>query len=232
MTSTIRRLLIALLFAAGAWLSRSESKLLARVADAREALATLSYADAKTDDAGATLSNYVPGRRRPLSDDLAVARATVAYWLGRYGDVATDTTDGTAGAEVLLAAANAAFREAQRNPGTGSAAVQKLDGVLQSYASALKSSPRHPDASYNYEYVARLRDQIARTAGRGAKPIAPPAEPAGGGDLPTGPTVHGRPGGPPPDAKMEELQMIAPMEYGDREAQPEATPGGRRERKG
>ena len=32
---------------------------------------------------------------------------------------------------------------------------------------------------------------------------------------------------PPPDAKMEELQTIAPMEYGDREAQPEATPGGK-----
>ncbi len=47
-----------------------------------------------------------------------------------------------------------------------------------------------------------------------------------------GATIHGAPGAPPPDAKMEELQMIAPMEYGDREAQPEATPGAKRERKG
>jgi hypothetical protein len=53
-----------------------------------------------------------------------------------------------------------------------------------------------------------------------------------GGDLPAGPTIHGGPGAPPPDAKMEELQTIAPMEYGDREAQPEATPGAKRERKG
>ena len=51
-------------------------------------------------------------------------------------------------------------------------------------------------------------------------------------DLPMGPTIHGRPGAPPPEAKMEDLQMLAPMEYGDREAQPEATPGGKRERKG
>ena len=56
--------------------------------------------------------------------------------------------------------------------------------------------------------------------------------PAPATDLPAGPTVHGSPGAPPPDAKMEDLQMIAPMEYGDREAQPEATPGGKRERKG
>ena len=58
------------------------------------------------------------------------------------------------------------------------------------------------------------------------------AGPVMGGDLPAGATIHGGPGAPPPDAKMEELQMIAPMEYGDREAQPEATPGAKRERKG
>ena len=32
--------------------------------------------------------------------------------------------------------------------------------------------------------------------------------------------------------KAEEMDVIAPMNYGDREAQPEATPGVRRERKG
>jgi hypothetical protein len=32
--------------------------------------------------------------------------------------------------------------------------------------------------------------------------------------------------------KAEEMEVIAPMNYGDREAQPEATPGGKRERKG
>ena len=53
-----------------------------------------------------------------------------------------------------------------------------------------------------------------------------------GGDLPAGPTIHGGPGAPPPDAKTEEFQTIMPMEYGDREAQPEATPGVKRQRKG
>ena len=78
-----------------------------------------------------------------------------------------------------------------------------------------------------------MRDQVARSQGKAARigPITP-ATPRRGGDLPLGATIHGAPGAPPPDAKMEELQMIAPMEYGDREAQPEATPGARRERKG
>ena len=119
-------------------------------------------------------------------------------------------------------------------PAPGPAAVQRLDGVLNAYASALKASPRNVEAAYNYEFVARYRDQVARSQGKGvqaARPLAPAAA-AMAGDLPAGPTIHGRPGAPPPDAKMEELQMLAPMEYGDREAQPEATPGGKRERKG
>jgi hypothetical protein len=110
--------------------------------------------------------------------------------------------------------------------------VQRLDGVLQAYASALKASPRDVEAAYNYEFVARLRDQVARAPQGKPLKTAPAPAPALAGDLPTGPTIHGRPGAPPPEAKMEDLQMLAPMEYGDREAQPEATPGGKRERKG
>jgi hypothetical protein len=150
----------------------------------------------------------------------------------RYSAVAADTTDGEADATILLATANAASREAQRDPAIGPAAVQRLDGVLQAYASALKASPSNSDAAYNYEYVARIRDAVARSPqGRIAK--SPAANgPVMGGDLPAGSTIHGGPGAPPPDAKMEELQTIMPMEYGDREAQPEPTPGAKRERKG
>jgi hypothetical protein len=108
--------------------------------------------------------------------------------------------------------------------------IQKLDGVLQAYASALKASARDLDAAYNYEYVARVRDQVARSPGKMKLTPAPAAAMAG--DLPAGATIHGKPGMPPPEAKMEDLEMLAPLEYGDREAQPEATPGAKRERKG
>jgi hypothetical protein len=230
MRATFIRLTIAIALAIAAWLSWSESKLTRQVGDAREQIATLQFVDVPAAlDVDATLSDYLPGSR-PLSDDVRVATATVSYWLGRYGSVTADTNDAEADAAVLLTVANAAFRQSQREPGTGSAAVQRLDGVLNAYASALKAAARHPDAAYNYEYVARVRDQAARSQGRGIKPA--PAVVASGGDLPAGPTIHGRPGAPPPEAKMEELQMLAPMEYGDREAQPEATPGGKRERKG
>ena len=213
MNTILVRLTIAMALAAGAYASWAEAGRAARAADASERIATLQFPE--------------------VADGVdAATTATVAYWLGQYGRVTADTASGESDAHVLRTAANAAFRAYEREPGAGPAAVQRLDGVLQAYASALKASARDVDAAYNYEYVARLRDAVARAKGKPSKgaPVAPPAIVAG--DLPAGPTIHGRPGAPPPDATMEELQMLAPMEYGDREAQPEATPGGKRERKG
>jgi hypothetical protein len=213
MRATFIRLVIAIALAVGAWFSWSEAQLAARMGDATQHIATLRYAEVdRALDAGAT--------------------ATVDYWLGQYGGITADTNNAEADAHVLRTVANAAFRSTERDPLAGPAAVQRLDGVLQAYASALKASPRDVEAAYNYEYVARLRDQVARAPqGKPLKPSPAPAA-AMAGDLPIGPTIHGRPGAPPPEAKMEDLQMLAPMEYGDREAQPEATPGGKRERKG
>jgi hypothetical protein len=251
MKTIVGRLLIAAVLAAAAWLSWSESTLAARVADAKQDIATFNYDRAGELSPARSWSDYLPGDRRRLADEVRVARAAVSYWLGRYDAVAADTGEGEADADILLAAANAAFRESQRDPGTGPAAVQRLDGVLQAYAAAMKAVPQGQAlaagssavasakaealakaAAYNYEYVARLRDQVARAPqGKSARSAAVSPNQMGG-DLPIGPTIHGGPGAPPPDAKMEELQMIAPMEYGDRETQPEATPGARRERKG
>ena len=233
MKTIISRMLIALVFALAAWFSRAESALAARVAEARQDMATLNHRELDTLTPERGLSDYLAGgERRGLSDEIRVVKSAVAYWLGRYGAVAADTSESAVDAQILLTAANAAFRESQNDTVVGPAAVQRLDGVLQAYAAALKASPRNVEAAYNYEYVARLRDQVARSPqGRIAKTPAS-AGPVMAGDLPAGPTIHGAPGAPPPDAKMEELQMIAPMEYGDREAQPEATPGAKRELKG
>ena len=231
MRTSFIRLAIAIAFAVAAWLSWAEAKFADRVGDARQQIVTLRYADVAADLSGGTpLSSYLPQQRR-RSNEARLVTSTVAYWLGRYDEVRADVDDEDVDAEALLMVANAAFRDAQREPGAGSAAVQQLDGVLNAYASALKAAPRHVEAAYNYEFVARYRDQVARAQGKGVKPPAPPAA-AMAGDLPAGATIHGRPGAPPPEAKMEELQMLAPMEYGDREAQPDATPGGKRERKG
>lgn len=236
MKTAITRLIIAAVLAMGAWLLWSEAKLTARVADSKERLATL---DLRVDDdlnAEGALSDYLPNYLStgapPLATEIRRTRTTAEYWLARYGDV-MEEANGDLDAEVLLAAANAAFRSHEREGGAGPAQVQRLDGVLQAYVAVLKAAPKHMDAAYNYEYVSRVRDQMARSGGKPVKETSRAAAASRKpGDLPAGPTVHGRPGGPPPDMKAEEMEVIAPMNYGDREAQPEATPGGKRERKG
>ena len=238
-TSTViaRAVAAGLLFTA-AWLSWSEATLAARVADAKQQMATLRFTIDDSLAPSASLSDYLPGAQGRLADDIRRIRATTAYWIGAYDDVIEERSQ-ELDPEVLLTAANAAFRASERDPGSSQQEqVQRLDGVLQAYAAVLKASPRHADASYNYEYVSRVRDQVAsRVAGKTPPVTAPavgaPTTASGrAGDLPAGNTIHGRPGGPPPEAKAEEFQVIAPMEYGDREAQPEATPGGKIQRKG
>jgi hypothetical protein len=250
MSAVLGRLAIALALAVAAWLSWSEARLAARVADAKLDVATFKYDGIDALTPRLTMSDVVPGGGR-LHEDIRMTKAAGAYWLGRYGDIAANSTEAGTDAAILLSAANGAYRDAQREAAAGPAAVQRLDGVLQAYAAAMKASGPNArqawragarrslgevgaEAAYNYEYVARIRDQAARAPqGKAAKAVPAPA-PAGGraGDLPIGPTIHGRPGAPPPDAKMEELKMIAPMDFGDRETQPEATPGAKRERKG
>jgi hypothetical protein len=235
MNTSIGRFSIALVLAVAAWACWQEARLVARIAEAKERLATLRLSVDEGLQPKTTLSDYLPGMGRPLWSEIEQHQATVEYWLSRYAevmDVGRDEVDSS----VLLLAANAAFRSSQRDGGAGPAAVQRLDGVLQAYAAVLKAVPRDLDAAYNFEFVARVRDQVASTPapkpGKGEAPHAMPAIIPAARDLPIGPTVHGRPGAPPPDMKMEDFEILAPMEFGDREAQPEATPGGKLPRKG
>jgi hypothetical protein len=46
----------------------------------------------------------------------------------------------------------------------------------------------------------------------------PPAAFIATGDVPSGPTVHGFPGGPPPPQKPDDIQILKPRDQGDREA--------------
>jgi len=216
MKTVVTRLVIAVVLVAAAWLAWSEARLAARVADARQQMATLQFQVDDTLMPAASVSDYLPGETGSLSANVRRLRATVAYWVGGYDDVIEEGRQ-ELDADILQTAANAAFRASTRAAGAPQAEqVQRLDGVLQAYASVLKASPRHADAAYNYEYVTRVRDQLAsRVAG---KTPAPPVQVARapGGDLPAGNTIHGRPGGPPRDAKTEEFQVMAPMAYGDR----------------
>lgn len=224
----------ALLFAGAAVVAAAAARESRREAEAWRQLVTLQYSGASDSTRGAG-----PASRLVASiagDPTASARreATVEYWLGRHDDLVTDK-GGATDADVLFVAANAAFRVARQDRAVGPEAARRLDGVLQAYASVMKVDSGHADAAYNFEYVSRLRDRI------GVMKPAPPAnerEPRRGAgpvrttDLPIGPTVHGLPGGPPPEMKAEEFQILTPRDLGDRESDPEQAPGSRMRRKG
>ena len=53
-----------------------------------------------------------------------------------------------------------------------------------------------------------------------------------GVDLPTGPTIHGRPGGPPESESMGDFKTVTPMRYDEREEQMDPGRGQKLQRKG
>jgi hypothetical protein len=162
-----------------------------------------------------------------LESDGLLPPAAADYWGGNYAAAA----DGDRPDTDLMVAANAMFRQAQSQPGPGPMSLERLDRTLQAYAAVLKNAVFSRDAAYNYEFVSRLRDTIARS--KPARQLSPTrATPAAADDLPAGPTIHGHPGRHPADTRGDEFEVLTPMDYGEREAQPEPTPGRPLPRKG
>jgi hypothetical protein len=245
MTTTVRLIVAAVLIAA-AWMLWSAAGVVEDLAGRHEQIAT--FRDAQSDPSrSGTLTRWL---HTALDAESIHEAATRDYWRHRYdtltGDAASRERDDPAS---LLIAANASFRRMQREAGSRSPTVDELDRALQAYAGVLRNGGFDRDAAWNYEYIARARDVGAKekTASRppGGRAAASPstvdltgpaAAPLAGlemrGGLPAGPTVHGRPGTHPPSTKGEEFEVITPMDYGDREAQPEPTPGVKLPRKG
>ena len=221
MKTIILSLLLAIVLFAGATVSWRQAKSTAELADAHLRLATLRLSQADGVDAGesAAQSRWRVG---PWQEDERRHRTAVTYWLGRYDDLTPwlNSTDkaGTKDPVLLFAAANAAFRTSGYDVGDRKAAVDRLDGVVQAYL--LRADPANTDAAYNYEYVAKLRDSLAKNRPRPRTAAASPEPPSA--DLPQGLTIHGRPGGPPVGAEMVNFKTITPMRFDERE---ESTPG-------
>jgi hypothetical protein len=228
MKSALAGLLIAVLLLAAGTISLSQAAATRRLAESHQLLATLQYDLPNEEEGMSTVMRRLPGPAASLHDDEQRYRATVTYWLARYESL-TELTAGTGPAAptdpaILLVAANAAFRASAPQAPDRRAAVERLDGVIQGYADVLRKDPGFTDAAYNYEFVVRLRDTIAKApaAGRNArdrKAAAAVKPPDVSADLPAGPTIHGRPGGPPEGTDMSDFKTITPMRYDEREEQ-------------
>jgi hypothetical protein len=205
--TVLSRTPIAVVLLAAAFVSWRAADTSRALADSHERIATLDFsAELAAPDEGAWTRRLAA----ILDADAALHRTIAGYWISP--DTATAEDD----QRLLQFAANAAFRRLQREASGGAIAPERLDPVMQGYASVLRQAGFDRDAAYNYEYVARLRDRSAR-----ATPSTTP---------PT--SIHGRRGAHPPPTKGEEFEIMTPMDYGDREAQPEQTPGRKLPRKG
>lgn len=241
MKSVIAPLILGIVFAivgAGFYLAGQTEK---RLADVHNELATLQYATA-TSDSEQVETDLGPARRVPqvgqaAAVDLRDTRATATYWAGGYGAITPQKDANGAVTEtdpqILLLAANATFRTSQSDD--RAATLRKLDTVVKNYADVLRNSPGHVDAAYNYEYAIRVRDTVAKAkpsaAGKSAKATMKAVEQVMG-DLPTGSTLHGRAGGPPPATDMAQFKIVIPKRGEERKDNPEAGKGGVKVRKG
>jgi hypothetical protein len=248
MKSVIGPVFIAIVLAAAGGISWAVGKTETRLVDAHKQLATLQYADASAaaDAAERTGVDLVEkanmlglGRRlvslgQSTTADARDLHSAADYWRSSYAAIApqkdasglvveTDTA-------ILTLAADASFRASQAAADRAEA-LRKLDVAVKSYAELLKASGGAPDAAYNYEFVIRTRDALAKPRGLVAPKVAARnVEPAG--DLPAGSTLHGRPGGPPPATDMSQFRIVIPKRGDERSDAPEAGKGGTRIRKG
>jgi hypothetical protein len=204
----------AVLILAGA-IALSEARQMERLGGEEQRLATLQY---EAETTPATSTSLVDRLSLPFSTAPAAEhqRAEFDYWRARY-EALTPLTGSTGDAPstnpgLLMIAANAMYRATAPEPGNTRGSVERLDSVIQAYGDVLRADPTSVDAAYNYEYVSRVRDAFAK----GRLLARPQRKIALSDDLPVGPTVHGRPGGPPPDTGMDAFKTFMPLQNDER----------------
>ena len=242
MRSVIGPFVIAVLLAlAGAafWIAGQTER---RLADVHQQLAVLHYAEANNEnddvEASLTMARRLPRFGDALANDVRDERAVAQYWQSEYAAIEpkrdasgmiTETDP-----DLLLVGANAEFRASQHANDRGEA-LRRLDRVVKTYGDVLRTQST-ADVAYNYEYVVRLRENLARARQAPFRPdaahMAQRNGENGGSDLPAGPTLHGYPGGPPKGTDMSQFKIVIPKRGEERKDNPEAGKGGAKIRKG
>jgi hypothetical protein len=239
---SVRVLATALLAVAG-WLCWTAGQIQSRLADANGRMVMLQYGGSLSeyDDIEQSLgyAGQLPARVTRIVAGLDESRATALYWDKRYGalSLARDASGHLVetNPDILFSAANALYRAGHRPDADRAAIVGALDVAIATYADVLRQASGHIDAAYNYEYAVRARDSAARRrdaprtrTSNGAQPQVANEGAARPHDLPAGPTMHGRPGAPPPDQENSKFRVLVPMQPEERQGNPDQAGGGRR----
>lgn len=139
-------------------------------------------------------------------------KATLQYWQRDYIDLvevaraASKSEDENAiDPEMQVLAANALYRIAQRGPQDRPTLTANLDAAIRAYADAMRAGAERPDVAFNYELAVRMRQEV----GAGKRKALSSSK---GDDPATDPNMHGDPGEPPKDMKVEQFQIRIPMD--------------------
>jgi hypothetical protein len=228
MKSTVTPTILAVVLLAAGSLCWTLGQAEDRAARVTTQLMTLGYKTAAEDAAPANLPLAYAARVPVVGEDIETAvrddRASANYWLGRYDTLTLQRDSGGALVEhdpqLLLLAANAAYRANEFDPSNRQASIQRLQAIVTYYADVVKSNPELFDAAYNYEFTSRLRSSLEHS---GRPPVT---------EEKNLPTIHGHPGAPAKGPAPNKLNIIVPKSGDERTNSPEAGQGGQKVRKG
>jgi hypothetical protein len=195
-----------------------------RMGVAQEDMAVLDFEDPQADYAVLQQDlEKLPWLSLSTLQEIKVRRATLQYWQHDYGDLAELAVkpahgDEAVDPELQLLGANAAFRMAQRGPQDKVTVLKNLDAAIRAYAEALRAGNERPDAAFNYELTVRIREELAsgKRKGMPAYDIDEDKSDA---------NMHGDPGEPPKDMKVEQFQIRIPMDPKDFKSKEDTSAG-------
>jgi hypothetical protein len=184
-----------------------------RMAIAQEDMAVLDFVDPQADYAALEedLTGIPLVSERPLKE-IRRGRAMLQYWQADYRDLVEVSRAATAAEdadsidpEMRVLAANALYRVAQRGPQDRATLLRNLEAAIRAYNEALRAGIERPDIAFNYELAVRMRDEVG--AGRRKALMSAKTD-----DAQSEPNMHGDPGEPPKDMKVEQFQIRIPMD--------------------
>lgn len=225
MKSITALLLAAVVAAAAGGVFLMTARLQGRMADAQEQIATRQYAEARESLEAAEgyleYGQWLPWIGDGALKEVRARQAALQYWQGEYASVLPAQAEPVAAVdesnvELQLVVANAAFRAGVSGTTERAALVQALSEAANGYQIVLRNDTWHEDAAHNYEYVVRLRDEVAK----GRRPPAP--QPEKGDEL-------GQGGAPSPATTMKGFEIYIPLEGNERT--PEGGEAGKAEAK-
>ena len=205
MKAVFQYLVTALILGAVAAAVAAAGRLDRRVAQTEQQIATFAFDDAEAAygelERSLDVTGAVPWLFGGTRADVEARQAALRYWRGDYAGLLADYTDATApdvtgNLSLQFILANAAARAALDPEADREQVLRALDGAIDVYLGVLQESPSHLDAAYNYEYLLRLRADLAS----GAEMPAPRR------------SRHGREGEAPEDGELEEIEIYVPVQ--------------------